>query len=85
MSCYGPRLVDSVGIFVVTLVPLAAITLLPSLQQDSHAPPTVWLRSSASISRWLGEASLMTVMLGFCLQVEQNIIKSVKDRLLLMK
>ena len=52
-------------VFLVFLTPLVpTIHLLPLSQALSH----VWLWVSASLHQLLGEASLMMIMLGSCLQ-----------------
>ena len=49
VSPYGSRLVDFVGLVVVTLTSLAPL-ILPLFHKIPQAPPTAWLWVSASVS-----------------------------------
>ena len=66
---YGPRLVDSVGFLVVSLTPLAPSILLPLSSVSSKLHLILCCGFCISFHQLLGEASLMTVMLGSYLQV----------------
>jgi hypothetical protein len=50
VSSYGPRLVDSVGLLVVPLTPLAPEIFPPLFHMIPQALPNVWLWVSASVS-----------------------------------
>jgi hypothetical protein len=68
MSPHGSRLVDYVGFLVVSLAPLAPSSLPPPLPQDSSSSTQcLVVRACISFLQLLGEASVMTVMLGWCL------------------
>jgi hypothetical protein len=49
-SLHGHKSVDSVGLLVVALTPLAPSFLPPILLQDSPSSAIVWLQVSASVS-----------------------------------
>ena len=57
-------LVDSVGFLVVLLTPLAPTILPPPLLQDSANSKYLAMGLCISFHHLLGEASLMTIMLG---------------------
>jgi hypothetical protein len=70
VSPCGPRSVDSVGFLVVSLTSLAPSILHPSLPQDSLSSAyCLAVGLCICFHQFLGEASLMTVMIGSCLQV----------------
>lgn len=75
----GPRLVDSVGFLVASLTPLTPIILLPHLPQDSsNVTYCLVVGLCPCFHQLLHEPSLMTVILGSCLQVKQSVISSVR-------
>lgn len=81
VSPHSPSLFDSVDfliIFLATLVP--SILLLPLLPQDSPSSTNcLAVVLSISAHQLWGEASLITVMPGSFLQVQQNIINNVRS------
>lgn len=82
LSPYGPKLVDSVGVLVVFLTSLASLILPPHLPQNSVSSTyCLALGLCLSVYQFLYEASLMRVMFGSCLQLQQNTINSVKGGL----
>lgn len=79
MSLYRPRVIDSVGFLVVSLTPLAP-SVIPPFQSN---PQDLLQFGGGSLHQFLS-VSLMTFILGFRLQVQQNIINSIRGVLSLM-
>ena len=84
VSSRGPRLVDYVGLLLVSLNLWLLQSLPPFFHKIPHAMPDVWLWVSASVSIccWMRLATRQ-VMLTSCLQALQSIIDSVRDSLAL--
>lgn len=73
----APRLVDSVGFHVVFLTPLA-LTIFPSPHLQDF-PCSTYV--SIGFCQFLEETFLMTIKLGSCLQVQQNITRDIYTEL----
>jgi hypothetical protein len=79
VSFHGLRLVDSVGLLVVSLTAPAHSILSRTLPQNSQS--SAWCLAvglCVCLNALLDETSQETVMLGSCLQAQQRIINSVR-------
>ena len=79
VSTHGPGLVDSIGLLVVSLIPLAPSVLLSILTEDSLS--CYWCLAMAlciCFYQLLDEGYQKTVIQGSCLESEQSIINIVR-------